>query len=137
MITKLSIHGLQAQLIIGASLLIGVPSSVGADGSDNSNPKTQSDTLMLAYVDCVINWVGEYIVVQATPSELAEAAHAKCLHNFQLYQQASVRYFGSLVPKDQPREMVEQQGMSVANDVRQMTRGRVIQLIVEARAEGQ
>jgi hypothetical protein len=104
--------------------------AVGAD----TELKKRSDALMFAYTDCATDWVGENITSGASASELAEAAHAACLHKFQLYQDASVKYFESFAPND-PSSKGREKGLSVANDVREMTRGHVMRLIIETRAD--
>lgn len=105
-------------------------------GKDSESPlKSQMVSLMFGYTECVTNWAGEYVSARAGPTEIAEAAHSKCLHKFQEFEEAQKHYLLSITPAGTPETRAIDKAKAISSDVREMTKAHIIRLVIETRSE--
>ena len=100
-----------------------------------SRLKDRTESLMFGYTECVTNWAGEYVGARASPTEIAEAAHSKCLSEFQKFEEAQMNYLLSITPAGIPETRAIDKAKSISSDVREMTKAHIIRLIIETQSE--
>lgn len=103
--------------------------------SPESRFKDRMESLMFGYTDCVTNWAGEYVSARASPTEIAEAAHSKCLSEFQKFEEAQKNDLLSITPAGIPETRAIDKAKAISTDVREMTKAHIIRLIIETRSE--
>jgi hypothetical protein len=105
-------------------------------GQDSgSRLKDRMESLIFGYTECVTNWVGEYVSARASPTEIAEAAHSKCLSEFQNFEEAQKNYLLSMTSAGIPETRAIDKAKAISSDVREMTKAHIIRLIIETRSE--
>ncbi|UYL10281.1 hypothetical protein B9G69_006775 [Bdellovibrio sp. SKB1291214] len=89
---------------------------------------------LLAYTDCINSEGARLALSNATPSEIAEAAHAGCLAELNSYQRTALRYLntgvGSLNRKEESSRLISERSKKLVEDAK----AHVIRLVVEERA---
>lgn len=97
--------------------------------------RTSADStpVLIAYKNCVIDWVGENLIPDATPNEMAEGGQAACLDKLQEFEEAYKAELLSIAPRGQEMRAFEE-AKSLASDIREMTKAHIIQLIIESRS---
>lgn len=140
-VTMAKISGVESKIGLRPIFLVAVALSVLATwefalGRDSESPsKTRMVSFMSAYTDCVINWAGEYVSARATPTEIAEAAHSKCLHKFQEFEEAQKHYLLSITPAGTSETQAIDKAKAISSDIREMTKAHIIRLVIETRSE--
>ena len=118
-------------------LLAAVSSSAAPTAVAQPQPndlRALGQTLTLKYMDCVIKWVRDNLIVTASPSEMADGGHSKCMGEFQALQEAQTQYLLSITPPSAPTLGAINKAHAIASDVRDMTKAHVIRLIIEVRS---
>lgn len=100
-----------------------------------SRLKDHTESLMFGYIECVTSWTGEYVGARASPTEIAEAAHSKCLSEFQKLEEAQKNYLLSITPAGIPETRAIDKAKSISTDIREMTKAHIIRLIIETQSE--
>lgn len=128
---QLSLRPILAVIILAA---LATPEAAPGQNPE-SRLKERAQSLMIGYTKCVTNWAGEYVSARASPTEIAEAAHSKCLSEFKEMEEAQKNDLLSITPAGMPETRAIDKAKAIATDIREMTKAHIIRLIIEARSE--
>jgi len=84
------------------------------------------------YFDCLAMWSEEYIVTQATPSQIADIAQSKCEEQMAGYEDAFRDYLMSTSPTGDVG-MAAQRAKESAQYVRRLAREHILKAIIDTR----
>jgi hypothetical protein len=117
--------------VIGLAILMAPTVAFARNGP--TELRAHAESITIEYNNCVIEWVGLNLVASATPTEMAEGGHSKCLSKLQEFEEAQKTYLLSVTPPGQEFRAIEK-AKSIASDIREMTKAHIIRLIIETRS---
>lgn len=119
-------------------LLVGFLSLLLSCASPSQNKKIHSEQMdanMERYIKCMEKATALYLSANANPYEVADAAQSKCSSEYHAYERSTEQYLTSDRTTRGGVVLAKQNARDLAQEIKTLARQKVVQWVIEGRAQ--
>lgn len=125
-------HRVQSAVTVAALFCLALPAFAGKR-AELAALKANSDSAHSAYTGCMEEAGHAYSTTDAQPRDVADAAQSKCSESYYAFESSVQTYLLAVAGRAFLADQARSQARSLASEVREKAKGRVVEIILDAR----